>query len=342
MNEKDYYYAVLKSSAMNIGEEIQSIAGFRFLPSVDKYVHKEKLSEYKSDKKTKLLMNGWYMWRPNFFPPSEDIEPLLISMYFNEDFRRKFNKKQKEYLIKYGPVGCRDKSTEKFLKEAGVPAYFSGCLTLTLEKNPEIKKKNYILAVNLAPHIIDLIKKRTNRPVYDISVLLLPNRTKERFDVAKTMLYLYQSAHCVVSSRLHVCLPCTALQTPVLMLDASNNVLHNDGRYEGLMDLCRVVKEDDFINGNYDFDFDNPPENPNDYLKIRNDLIEKVSSFTGYNSNESNIPVLDDELLLNLISAMRYNYIKLMKYVMYFLHKKDLLKTFIRKLFLIKTQHDIE
>lgn len=341
MSEKGCYYGVLKYSSKNIGDEIQSIAASRFLPRIDKFVQREKVSEYKSDKKTKLIMNGWYMWKNNFFPPSNNIEPLLISMYFNEAFRKHFNKKQKDYLIEHGPVGCRDKSTLSFLEKESVPAYFSGCMTLTLERNPEIKKKDFILAVDIKPKMVELIRKRTNRPVFELSVLLIPNSTDERLNMAKAMLYLYQSAHCVVSSRLHVCMPCTALQTPVLMLDSSDNVLHNDGRYEGLKDLCRVVKEEDFINGNYEFDFDNPPENPKDYLEIRNKLIETVSNFTGYNDSKSKIPAVGDEVIITLINAMKYDYSKFMKYIAWFVEKKDLLEIFLKKKYFKKDHHDI-
>jgi hypothetical protein len=47
----------------------------------------------------------------------------------------------KNYVKRNGPVGARDKGTERLLKSKGVEAYFSGCLTLTLRKtyqhNPE-------------------------------------------------------------------------------------------------------------------------------------------------------------------------------------------------------------
>ena len=41
----------------------------------------------------------------------------------------------KSYTEKYGPVGARDKETERLFKSKGIPAYFSGCLTLTLDKS---------------------------------------------------------------------------------------------------------------------------------------------------------------------------------------------------------------
>ena len=38
-----------------------------------------------------------------------------------------------EYLMRYGPVGCRDWTTVYLLLSIGVPAFFSGCLTTTID-----------------------------------------------------------------------------------------------------------------------------------------------------------------------------------------------------------------
>ena len=37
------------------------------------------------------------------------------------------------YLKKHAPIGCRDKFTVQILNEKGIDAYFTGCLTLTLD-----------------------------------------------------------------------------------------------------------------------------------------------------------------------------------------------------------------
>src|SRR5690606_35429742 len=37
------------------------------------------------------------------------------------------------YLKKHEPIGCRDQFTADTLKAKGIDAYFSGCLTLTLD-----------------------------------------------------------------------------------------------------------------------------------------------------------------------------------------------------------------
>ena len=51
--------------------------------------------------------------------------------------------------MKYGPIGCRDLSTVNLLNENNIDNYFSGCLTLTIQKDKKIKKKNHICIVDI-------------------------------------------------------------------------------------------------------------------------------------------------------------------------------------------------
>ena len=185
-------YGIIKYQSINIGDEIQSIAQMRFLPRVDYSFYRERLSKHTPPKHTKLIMNAWWTHSPKYFVPDKNIEPLLISMHFCPPARKELmNKKTREFLIKHGPVGCRDKNTEKYLLENGIPAYYSGCLTLTLEKNPKIKRGDLILTVDLPEYIQREIESRTSRPVYHISRLLSPAFSAEqRLEIAKLMLHL--------------------------------------------------------------------------------------------------------------------------------------------------------
>jgi hypothetical protein len=135
----------------NIGDYIQSLAGEMFFDTIDEYIDRERLAEYKSEsERARIIMNGWYMRFPEYWPPSDDILPLLISMHISLfSASRMLSTKGITYLQKYGPVGCRDKATESLLKQHNIPCYFSGCLTLTLgEKYKMEHKRNSILFVD--------------------------------------------------------------------------------------------------------------------------------------------------------------------------------------------------
>lgn len=78
-------------------------------------------------------MNGWYMWQPKHFPPSECINPLFVSIHINPKCANEFfHPKTIDYLKKYEPIGARDKGTQALLEQHGIKSYYSSCLTLTL------------------------------------------------------------------------------------------------------------------------------------------------------------------------------------------------------------------
>lgn len=290
-DDKDFSYGVLKYSSINIGDEVQSVAAMRFLPRIDEYVHREQTNSFvpKKGKNTKLIMNAWWMWKPENFPPSENIEPLLISMYIRNEIRDTFlTPEVRKYFLEYGPVGCRDMSTCDWLNSEGIPAYFSGCLTLTLLRNKKIKRENYILCVDVPKEVVKEIKLRTNRPVYSLSRMLSPFYTsKQRLKVAKLFLRLYHNAHCVVSPRLHVVLPSLAFETPVLRLITNKSESNIKERFAGMEDFVNTITIEDFMKDKKCYNFNRPPKNPKKHLKVRDELIKKCREFTGYDGNKS-------------------------------------------------------
>ena len=117
----------------NTGDYVQSVAQEQFLPKSDCYVEREALNSFHSDEKTNVIMNGWFMWHPETFPPSDDINPLFVSFHLVPSVAEAvLTPKSIEYLKKHQPIGARDLSTEKIMKDHGIDSYFSGCLTLTL------------------------------------------------------------------------------------------------------------------------------------------------------------------------------------------------------------------
>ena len=121
----------------NIGDYIHSIAQRQYFDKIDCYIEIEKLSDYKveGDEKINVIMNGWFMWYPEKFPPSACINPLFISFHLSPDMEDKFfTPKTIAYLKQYEPIGTRDTLTKDLLVKYGINSYFSGCLTLTLGK----------------------------------------------------------------------------------------------------------------------------------------------------------------------------------------------------------------
>jgi len=151
------------SYTTNLGNEIQSIAARQFLPQIDSYIEHEKLNLFESPEKVKMIMNGWYMDCVESWPPSEDIEPLLISMHFNTSFNNTkeviANPESRDFFSSYGPVGCRDISTLNLLNELDIDAYYSGDLTLTLNgRNQNPTQKYIVVCSHKSDEIIDFLR----------------------------------------------------------------------------------------------------------------------------------------------------------------------------------------
>lgn len=124
--------AVSTVPAINIGDYVQALAASQFYPRIDGFIEREEIDEYQEEV-CKMIMNGYYMHDGCHWPPSEKITPLLVAIHINSLVRPKFAAKASlDFFKKYQSVGCRDYDTMDFLKEHGVNAYFSGCLTLTL------------------------------------------------------------------------------------------------------------------------------------------------------------------------------------------------------------------
>jgi len=84
---------------------------------------------------TWMIAFGWHM-QPQFrgvheFPYNPRIKPIFVSFHVNR--RDLLTPDAIEYLREHGPIGCRDWNTVDVLTNMGVPAFFSGCLTTTID-----------------------------------------------------------------------------------------------------------------------------------------------------------------------------------------------------------------
>jgi hypothetical protein len=84
---------------------------------------------------TWVLCLGWYMHAlftmRHGFPLHRNLRPIFVSFHCNK--RDLLTPAAAEYLRRHGPVGCRDWTTVHLLTSMDVPAFFSGCVTTTID-----------------------------------------------------------------------------------------------------------------------------------------------------------------------------------------------------------------
>lgn len=286
-------------NCLNIGDDIQSFAIENLLPQIDYFVDREDLPNFRpeNDEPVAVLMCAWYMWKKWNWPPCKYIVPKLMSMHYaDHQIAKQPGSPAKfefwtgigaDYLKAYGPVGCRDTFTLNKLKEIGVDAYFSGCITLTLPKMAIVKpEKEYICAVDIQkiPGAVEKLREIVKDTGIEVKVIT-HNKDRRAPELSwnearkstESLLTLYQNAKCVVTTRLHCALPCLAMEVPVLLVNNCSDA--GKIRFDPYYDWLTRVSRPDFVNGDFDYDFTNPPANNTGYVETRENLIRMAKEF---------------------------------------------------------------
>jgi len=272
----------------NIGDDIQTYAQKQFLPEVNYLIDREELNLFVPKEKgyVATIMNAWYLHNKAAWPPSPYIKPLLTSMHFSINKRLNggddyIKGEGAEYLIKHGPVGCRDEETVKRLNENGVPTYFSGCMTLTLKPFTNLEKKDYICAVDVDEKTLEKIKESTNREIKVITHAVNPEEIsvktiEERMLEVEKLLKTYQEAHLIITSRLHTMLPSVALGTPTILIHKEE---YEKDRLETFLKYVDSYVDTEFWNMSISNILESPKPNNKEYLEIANNLSKICNEF---------------------------------------------------------------
>ena len=290
-------FGYISNSTINIGDDIQTVAAKRFLPNNAVGIDREFVNTFTHNSRVKALISGWFMHHKGGYwdlpvppperswPPASSIDPFFISIHLTATFHPiVFSEENIEYLNMHSPIGARDLFTLDELQKRGIPSYFSGCLTLTLENNYK-ERNNIIYLVDLDDKTIDYVRSKVSSPTVVLShgKSLLPFLTPEhRLKYAEYILDLYRKAKCVITTRLHAAMPCLAFETPMLFLDVDDPGWTNP-RFTGLLEHTWHCSRKELQDGKMTYDFDHPPENPKTYLPLREQLIKIVTEWVQKN-----------------------------------------------------------
>ena len=271
----------------NLGDEIQSIAVERLLSNIDALVDRDSLAAFTPADGTvrRIVLNGWYSGGPENWPPSEYLEPLLVSMHvsgtpaYRSGLRAvdvMLAEPLAEYMRYYAPVGARDLSTVRLLERANIDCYFSGCATLTFPRCADGRDEELLVLNDLPPAVVSAIKGRTAKRTMETTHGSFWERDpKRRLQRARELLDLYRRAGCVVTSRLHCALPSMAMGTPTLLLDVASD----QDRFAGLSDFVHHCPVQDFLAGNAPFDPEHPLPTLDRHLGLAAALTNRIRSF---------------------------------------------------------------
>jgi hypothetical protein len=200
-------------------------------------VHRDASTYQRVPEGTWVLCFGWFMhalFRMRYgFPLHAGLRPIFISFHCNK--RELLTDEAVEYLRRYGPVGCRDWTTVYLLLSVGVPAFFSGCLTTTVNTVfPDVAARPGPESPVAYVDVPD-VDVPEGAPVYKHSSGDVRRRsfTANCYEAVE-LLETYRRKHrAVVTSRLHCYLPVRSMGVEVDFQPKNRS----DIRFDGLIDI---------------------------------------------------------------------------------------------------------
>jgi lipopolysaccharide biosynthesis glycosyltransferase len=170
--------------------------------------------EYKEEEDGKqehihVIANGWFMHpksgngtKKRFaFPFAANIDPIFVSMHIATP-ELLDDEEVCSYLRKHSPIGCRDLATCQLMRKHNILAYFSSCLTTSLElPGEDCYVKGEILQV-------DVLSCNATHHLPRLADTMTPD---DAIQVAMRQLTRYAHAVSIDSMRIHCLLPVRAV-----------------------------------------------------------------------------------------------------------------------------------
>lgn len=127
-----------------------------------------------------------------------------------------------EYFRKFAPIGCRDQYTYDIFKSLNIPAYLNGCLTATFPKRDKFNNGTKTIFADAPMTLKEFIPKSlfencefTTQQAY-FSDEELRDYPKIFEFVRKHYDHYQENASLIITSRLHVAIPCAAMGIPTI------------------------------------------------------------------------------------------------------------------------------
>lgn len=207
-------YAQITCPSGNVGDDFQSLAAALHLPEpASFFIEREKVQEWSREVPATLIMNGWFSYSTQSWPPAPSINPIFVGFHVTERFKPAVAQ-HVEYMKRYAPIGARDAATTAFLQSLGVAAETTHCLTLTFPTRAHSPKAGKVFIVD-AEEIA--IPRELRAGAVKMTHVMPPLNHDVTLPFARQLLQKYRDeARLVITTRLHAALPCIAMGIPVV------------------------------------------------------------------------------------------------------------------------------
>ncbi len=259
----------------NAGDEIQDFPGLQFLPFLDNFLDRDKLTKNKNTNQSiTAFFNAWWGDGGATWPPGLNIKPLLFSIHIDPPMKKKWIT-HTSYLKERAPIGCRDYGTLTTLSKIHIPSYFSGCMTIMLQVKS--KRTDEIFIADVKNNFFNMLPKKIRENGIRVKHDLGPesySKSVGRFTEAFNIIERYSRAKLVITQRIHSALPCVGMGTPVIFINSASmpggggSKTASSARTVGLttmfhtLDMYKITTQQGVRDWFAEFPWDNPPPNP--------------------------------------------------------------------------------
>lgn len=274
---------------VNLGDVVQGFgvkALYRYMGIPDKDiipVERNSLAIY-SGEDVVVPMNFYFtLGSSPCFPPSPNVIPVFWGYAKDSAYNYLNNpiSDYRDYYKMFEPVGCRDHATCTALQSMGVDAYVSGCASLFLPKRAEpFGDKVFIVDIQkkcmdrLPQNIRDEAVYLTNNYLISTDGDMAEESFRATNHVQNQMQRYALEARLVITSRLHVAIPCAAMGIPVVFFYYEYPDPGDWHRFTWLSEILPVFSSDDIPS----IDWTNPPPPLVDIEAKKKELMDKAAA----------------------------------------------------------------
>lgn len=187
-------------------------------------------------------MNGFFLGGVSW-PPAPSLVPVFFAFHMTPDsVATVCSAEGIAYLKKHEPIGCRDRGTMEIMRQHGVDAFYSKCVTLTLPRRERAPQEGRIYMVGLSKGAESAVPRhiRKRAVVVDQAKLRIPDLGHDlKEQLSQHLLDTYsRTASLVITSKIHCAMPCIAMGIPVVFL--YDKARKNDYRVGIIQDLIGI------------------------------------------------------------------------------------------------------
>lgn len=228
--------ALLRYTTRNLGDDIQTFAVRQFI-NVNDTIDRDRMKE--EPELPNLVLFGWLLQSRQWPPKAKCVHPL--SVHIADASRSLMARHIDWWKCLDTTIPCRDSSSAEFFLRQGVSAVFEGCSTLSLKRWVPPRKGTALIvdASARSSALPGLSYPDVQYRTHKITHAFQANQEFRR-QAALDALLAYQQAELVVTSRLHVMLPCLAFGTPVVFI--KDDLFYRSGNYTRLLDYLPYVE----------------------------------------------------------------------------------------------------